>query len=239
MLITERSSGVEILTLNRPDQRNAFNVALYKELTSALRRADADSDVAVVVVTGAGSAFCAGTDLGELAETAAGNSPEGSSEGFPSLLEALMSVDVPILAAVNGAGVGLGFTMLSFCDLVFMAETARLKAPFPDMGVPPEAASSYLFPLRMGWQRAARTLLLGEWMSAQEALAAGMATEVVAPGRVLERAVEVARQIAAKAPGSGRTTKRLMLEAERDHIRAARAREDAAYALVFARQPEV
>jgi enoyl-CoA hydratase/carnithine racemase len=137
------------------------------------------------------------------------------------------------VAAVNGAGVGLGFTMLCFCDLVYIAESARLRAPFADMGVPPEAASSYLLPARMGWQPAARYLLGGDWLSAEAAVAAGIATEVCAAGEVVARAVAQARRIAAGPPGAARTIKALMQAAQREAVAAARGREDAAYAKLF------
>ena len=154
-LLIEHTGGVCLLTLNRPGQRNAFTIGLYRELTAALRAAQDDPAVGAVVLTGAGAAFSSGTDLGELAEIAAGRSPEGAADAFPGLLATLATIDVPLIAAVNGPGVGLGLTILPYCDLVTMARSARLKAPFAQMGVPPEAASSYLLPARMGWQRAA------------------------------------------------------------------------------------
>jgi enoyl-CoA hydratase/carnithine racemase len=154
-LLQDDDGAVRIITLNRPEQRNAFDIGLYHALTRALRSADTDESVRAVVLTGAGPAFSAGTDLGELAAIAAGSPPEGAADAFPGLLATLAEIDVPLIAAVQGPGVGLGATMLSFCEIVIIADTARLKAPFAEMGVPPEAASSYLFPVRMGWQRAA------------------------------------------------------------------------------------
>jgi len=230
----ETSNGVRLLILNRPKQRNAFTIELYKALTEALRVANDDHSVGAVVLTGAGPAFCAGTDLGELEAISSGHVPEGAGEAFPGLLTVLMEIDVPLLAAVNGPGVGLGFTILSFCDLVFMADTARLRAPFAEMGVPPEAASSYLLPVRMGWQAAARALLTGEWLSAEAAVTAGIATEVCPAGEVLERALAEGERIAALAPAAARTIKRLMQAAQHDAVAAARAREDAAYTRLFA-----
>jgi len=225
-------NGVRILTLNRPEQRNAFTIDLYRVLTNALQSA-MQSDVAVLVLTGAGPAFCSGTDLGELSSIARGDIPVGAGEAFPGLLSTLVDLDIPLIAAVNGPGVGLGFTILGFCDLVYIAESARLKAPFVEMGVPPEAASSYLFPVVMGWHRAARVLLTGEWLSATEAVAAGIATEVCPASEVLERALATAELIAQRPSGPVRTIKRLMIGARRDAIQAAREREDGAYAQLF------
>ncbi|HVC69971.1 MAG TPA: enoyl-CoA hydratase/isomerase family protein [Acidimicrobiales bacterium] len=230
------SNGVRLLTLNRPEQRNAFTIELYRALTGALRSADQDHAIGAVVLTGAGPAFCAGTDLGELEAISSGHAPEGAGQAFPGLLSVLMEIDVPLVAAVNGPGVGLGFTILSFCDLVFMARSARLRAPFAEMGVPPEAASSYLLPVRMGWQRAAMALLTGEWLSADAAVAAGIATEVCPDTEVLHRAVAEAERIAGLNPDAARTIKGLMQAGQREAVTAARAREEAAYSRLFSGQ---
>ena len=124
------------------------------------------------MLTGTGPAFSAGTDLEEfLSAIVAGSPPVGAERAFPDLVDALSEVDVPLLAAVNGPGVGLGATMLAYFDLVFMAETARLRAPFAAMGVPPEAASSLLFPLRMDGSVPPRHCSSSKWLSATEALA--------------------------------------------------------------------
>ena len=134
--------GVRLLTLNRPQALNAFDSPLYRAAGTALDAARADDTVKVVVVTGAGRAFSSGQDLEEMARLAAG---EATDSGFPVLLEALQGFDKPLVAAVNGAAVGIGFTMLPHCDIVVAAESARFRTPFAEMGVPPEAASSLLF----------------------------------------------------------------------------------------------
>jgi enoyl-CoA hydratase/carnithine racemase len=234
-VLIERDGGVCVLTLNRPEQRNAFTIDLYRELTTALASANLDRSVGSVVLTGVGTAFSSGTDLGELAELAAGRTPPGAAEAFPGLLKMLSTIDVPLIAAVNGPGVGLGFTILPYCDLVFLARSARLKAPFAQMGVPPEAGSSYLLVARMGWQRAAASLLTGEWLDAEAAVASGIANEVCADDDLLPHAVAVAQRIAESPPGAARGIKRLMQAAQQDAVAAARSREDAAYAQLFAR----
>jgi len=232
----EDDGAVCILTLDRPEKRNAFTVALYRELTAALRDADGDETVRSVVLTGNGSTFSAGTDLDELTAIAAGIAPEGAGTAFPELVDALSEVDVPLVAAVNGPGVGLGATMLPYFDLVFMAETARLRAPFAAMGVPPEAASSVLFPFRMGWHRAAQALLSSKWISAAEALSSGLITAVSQPGCERADAVAAAQEIAAAERSATRTIKSLMRSGERELITAARAREDDAYRRRFNRE---
>jgi enoyl-CoA hydratase/carnithine racemase len=234
-LVVGRDGGVCVLTLNRPEQRNAFTIGLYGALTAALYAADEDRSVGAVVLTGAGSAFSSGTDLAELAEVAAGRSPEGAAEAFPGLLDALARIDVPLVAAVNGPGVGLGLTILPYCDLVYVARSARLRAPFAQMGVPPEAGSSYLLAARMGWQRAAACLLVGGWLSAEDAVSAGLATEVCPDGEVLARATEAAHRIAESPPEATRRIKALMQAAQADAVAGARAREEHAYAELFGR----
>src|SRR5262245_36562892 len=136
VLLSDDRDRVRLLTFNRPDRANAFNEVLYHAAADALRAAAVDDDVAVVVLTGAGKAFSAGTDLHEMAETV----PDGSSErpnrsGFPAFVDILQEFPKPLLAAVNGSAVGLGFTMLAHCDLVLVSDKARLLAPFTTMGV--------------------------------------------------------------------------------------------------------
>ena len=168
--------GVARIVLDRADKRNAQNSALLYELDAAFSRATADDEVKVVVITGAGRAFSAGQDLAELARIASGESYES---GFPALLDALGAFDKPLIAAVNGVAVGIGFTMLAHCDLVFVAEGARMRTPFGELGVPPEAASSWLFPQRVGWQRAAHILMANAWVSSEQAVEYGIALERV------------------------------------------------------------
>ncbi len=137
------------------------------------------------------------------------------------------------MAAVNGLGLGIGFTMLAHCDLVLVAEGARLKTPFTSLGVAPEAASSVLFPVRMGWQQAARVLFTSDWISATEAVELGIALRVCAPEELVDEALGLARRIARMPISSLVVTKRLMLDAQLPLVREARRREDAAFVTVM------
>jgi enoyl-CoA hydratase/carnithine racemase len=222
--------GVRVLTLNRPDALNAFDTPLYRAFGAALAAGRDDEAVKVAVVTGAGRAFSAGQDLDEMARLAAG---EATESGFPVLLEALQAFDKPLVAAVTGAAVGIGFTMLPHCDIVLAADTARFRTPFAEMGVPPEAASSLLFPVTMGWQRAAEVLFTSPWLSAAEAVDCGIALRTVPPGDLLADALEVAGAIAAAPLRALRAIKGTMLAARSDAVAAARAREEAAFAEVL------
>lgn len=227
------AAGVRLLTFDRPAARNAFNSEMYDALTAALREAAADDDVRVVVLTGAGSAFTAGQDLAELAAIAAGRAAGesvGGGHGFPAMLEALVGLDKPVIAAVNGPAVGLGFTMLAHLDLVYVGASARMRAPFAEYGVPPEAASSYLFPQRLGWQRAASVLLAGDWVSAEQAVTWGLALERYPDDELLPAVLAQAGRIASASLPALRSIKSLMQAWQRPAVRAALAAESAAYA---------
>ena len=226
--------AVRILTFARPEKLNAFDSAMWHGLAESLDAARADDAVHVVVLTGEGRAFSAGQDIDEMALLAAGQAPEGAEGGFPTLLDALGRFDKPLLAAVNGIGIGIGATILAHCDLVVMAENARLKTPFAQMGVAPEAASSYLLPLRLGPTLAADMLLRGRWLTSREALAAGLALEVVPDHEVVGRAVELATEIATAPLASLRAIVGTMRAAHRDAVLAARTREDSAFEALLA-----
>jgi enoyl-CoA hydratase/carnithine racemase len=219
--------GVRVLTLNRPEALNAFDSPLYRALGAALRSAREDETVKVVVVTGAGRAFSSGQDLDEMARLAGG---EAIDSGFPVLLEALQAFDKPLVAVVNGAAVGIGFTMLPHCDIVLAADDARFRTPFAEMGVPPEAASSLLFPVTMGWQRAAEVLFTSPWLTADDAVACGIALRVVPSDELMDDALDLAGTIATAPLPALRAIKGTMLAARSDAVAAARAREEAAFA---------
>jgi enoyl-CoA hydratase/carnithine racemase len=230
----EDDAGVRLIAFDRPEVRNAFDTAMYQAVTGALTGALADDDIRAVVLTGRGKAFTSGQDLREMAALATGSAEPAAGLGFQGLLDATVSFDKPLLAAVHGVGVGLGCTLLGHVDLVLMDEGARLRAPFAEMGVPPEAASSWLLPERMGWQRAAAMLLASEWIDARQAVEAGLALRVCPEGSVLEEAMALARHVASFAPHATRGIKRLMMASRGPDISAARAREDAAFTALFA-----
>ena len=230
----EDENGVRLIAFDRPEARNAFDAPMYEAVTAALAGALDDGRTGAVVLTGRGTAFTAGQDLREMADIAAGAGGPGAGRGFQGLLDTLTAFDKPLLAAVNGVGVGLGLTLLGHVDLVLVGEGARLRAPFAEMGVPPEAASSRLLPERMGWQRAAAALLASEWISADQAVESGLAFRVCPEGTVLEETLALARRIASFPSHATRQIKQLMMAAGRSDIVAARAREEAAFASLFA-----
>ncbi len=222
-LIEEIEGGVAILVLSRPKQRNAFNKQMYGELAQALRAAQERDEVRVVIVTGSPGAFSAGQDLAEMSDPAI---REGGAHGFGPFMDALCTFDKPLIAAVNGVGVGLGLTMLLHCDIVYIARGARLRPPFVSLGVVPEAASSYLLPATIGFQRAAEVFYTADWIDAERALELGIASRVCEPEELLPAARETAQRIAAQPPMAVQHTKRLLLSVRADAVRAARKRED-------------
>jgi enoyl-CoA hydratase/carnithine racemase len=223
--------GVRVVTLNRPAKLNAFDSALYGAAAAALRDASSDDAVRVVVLTGAGRGFSAGQDLGEMASLR-----EGSATGsaFPEFVDALTSFEKPLIAAVNGIAVGIGMTMLPHCDIVLVDATARMRVPFTELGVPPEAASSYLFPLTVGRQRAAEILFTSDWVDADQAVADGLALRSCAAGTVVDEALALAAHIARHPLVALVASKRALLDTRRDAIERARRLEDAAFAEIFA-----
>jgi enoyl-CoA hydratase/carnithine racemase len=221
---------VRTITLDRPDALNAFNEALYDATAEALLSAAEDPAVAVVLLTGNGRAFSAGTDLLEMHARTTDPDFVPGKHGFMGLLDALVEFPKPLICAVNGLGLGIGATILGYADLAFMSSTARLKCPFTSLGVAPEAASSYLFPQLVGRQDAAWMLLSAEWVSASEALAMGLVWRVCEPEELLPEARRHAEVLAARPISSLIAVKRTMTEPLRAGIAAARERENAAFA---------
>ena len=230
----EDADGVRLVAFDRPEVRNAFDAAMYGAVNDALVGALADDTVGAVVLTGRGRAFTSGQDLREMAAIATGDAGPEAGSGFRDLLDTLVAFDKTLLAAVHGVGMGLGCTLLGHVDLVLMERGARLRAPFAQMGVPPEAASSWLLPERLGWQRAAALLLAAEWLDADQAVAAGLALRVCDQGTVVEETLTLARTVASYPLEGTRRIKRLMMAARRPAIEAARLREEAAFAALFA-----
>lgn len=232
------ADGVAVITLNRPERKNAFDRRQYDDLAAHLDAVAADENLRVAVITGAGAAFSSGQDLKEMAELA-GQAASGSATGnggttgFTVLLDALQRFPKPLVAAVNGVAVGIGMTILPYCDIVLVAESARLRVPFSELGVPPEAGSSVLFAELIGWQRAAELLLTSRWIDATEAVDIGLALRRCADAEVLVEATALAREIASKSPYSTRVIKELMVAGRGSRSSDARAREEALFAALF------
>jgi enoyl-CoA hydratase/carnithine racemase len=211
----ERNGAVLAITLARPDRRNAITVAMYAALADAIEGAAGDPSVRAITFAGEGQDFAAGNDLADFLQAL----PRGDEE-IPvwRFLRALAQCEIPLVAAVHGNCVGIGTTMLFHCDLVIAAEDARFSMPFVDLGLVPEAASSLLLPRLAGQRRAARYLLLGEPFGADEALAIGLASHVVAAGALDESLSATVAALLAKPPEALRKTRGLLRHGSRDEI---------------------
>ena len=221
-LLEERRGRVLLLTLNRPAKLNAFTADQYERLRHVLERARADDGISAVILTGAGRAFSAGADRSLLEGGEAG---ERAAERFYPLIRALAAFDKPLIVAMNGLAVGIGATLQLHCDVVLAAPAARLRFPFAELGVPPEAASSTLLPAAIGWQRAARVLFDADWISAEQALGLGLVSEIVPSDQLLERAWALGRRYGERPLTALRAAKRLLIEARAPAVEAALQRE--------------
>lgn len=216
--------GVRHVLLDRPEKKNALTAAMYTAMSDAIASAH-DDDIGAVLLAARGDAFTAGNDLRDFLE----RPPSGDDAPVFRFLLALATTDVPIVAAVRGAAVGIGTTLLLHCDLVYASPTAKLKVPFVDLGLVPEAASSMLLPQRIGRARAGAALYLSETMDVQQAFADGIITKIVDDAALDDTAERAAREIAAKPRQAVRATKRLVTH-DRDAVCAAIRREGAVFA---------
>jgi enoyl-CoA hydratase/carnithine racemase len=211
ILLTEES-GVAFVTLNRPESLNAVNDDLRVELTGVLKELEANSNIKVVVVTGAGKAFSAGADLKQLKSLHEDFRQSGMTTpyGGPELAQAFFSFSKPLIAAVNGLAVGWGVTMPLACDIRIASQKARFSAAFVRVGVTPEFGSSYLLPRLIGYGLAAELIFTGKIINADEALHIGLVNKVVEHDELLSEAGAIARLIAAQPIEAIRHAKALL-----------------------------
>ncbi|WP_455281202.1 enoyl-CoA hydratase-related protein [Cupriavidus necator] len=205
-IVSAITDGVLEIALNRPEKKNAVTTEMYRSLASSLVDAGNNDNVAAVLIRGQDGVFSAGNDIEDFL-TSPPVSPDAPTWQF---FEALMQLDKPIVAAVDGLAVGIGATMLLHCDLVYATPRASFMLPFTKLGITPEGASTVLLPLLMGRQRAAKLLLLGRRVDAHELHLAGMVTEVVAESELLAMAKAVAAEFSVLPLDIVRKTKRLM-----------------------------
>jgi enoyl-CoA hydratase/carnithine racemase len=227
------AARVRLITFDRPEARNAFDSNLYGAVADALDEAGASDDFAVAVLTGEGSAYSAGQDLAEMGRlgqpSARAEALDAGEYGFIKFIRTMETFPKPIVAAVNGVAVGVGTTMLPYCDLVLAASDARFRLPFASV---PEAGSSWTLPAVMGWQAAAHVLFTAEWLSAEAALECGLVWKVVEPEALLSDALGVAGKIAKMPIISLVETKRLLMATRLDAARSARMREEEVFSRV-------
>jgi len=232
-IITERSENILRIQLNRPEKKNAMTVAMYITLADLLNDAAKDDQIRVVLWHGAGDSFSAGNDIEDFLKNppGAGESPQAR------LIQALINFDKPIVAAVQGAAIGGGSTMLTHCDFVFAGESAKFQMPFVNLAVVPEFGSSYSVPARIGHLRAAELILLGQPFNASRAAELGLVTRVVPDPELLATATHTAQQLAAKPAGALQTCKKLLKRSAREQMEEAMRAENEAYAVLL-RSPD-
>jgi enoyl-CoA hydratase/carnithine racemase len=211
-IIVRRDGAVLEIQFNRPEKKNAITNAMYGAMADAVTEAQTNDEIRVVLFTAVGDFFSAGNDIKDFAAQSAGAFDGPRHVG--RFLEVVISAEKPIVAAVQGHAVGVGTTMLFQCDLVYVAEDARLTAPFIDLGVVPENASSMTMVDRLGHTRAFALFGLGEPLYGKDAAAWGLANAALPSGEVQPRARGAAQTLASKPPQSMRLTKKLMRDRE-------------------------
>jgi enoyl-CoA hydratase/carnithine racemase len=214
----DRRGAVALITLNRPDRLNAWTPRMASEQADAIRAANDDEDVGAIVMTGAGRGFCAGADMRDTFKTRIdGTDPGGDSEesgGMPADVDwvALARESKPLVAAVNGAAVGIGMTMLLPFDVIVASERAKFGMAFIKVGLVPELGSTRLLAQRIGFGRASEMCLTGRLYNGAEAHQMGLADRLASPEELLDTAMELAREIAANPGPQLRMIKLLLTE---------------------------
>jgi len=216
-IIKERSGSILRVQLNRPAKKNAMTMSMYVTLADILNDAAKDEGIRVALWHGAGDSFCAGNDVEDFLK----NPPGPGESPQARLMNAFINFDKPLIAAVQGAAIGGGTTMLTHCDFVYAGETAKFQMPFVNLGIVPEFGSSYSVPMRVGHIRAAELILLGLPFDARRAAELGLVTRVVPDQELLARATETAQKLADKPAGALQACKRLMKRSSREQIEQA------------------
>lgn len=213
-LLYRVEDGIATITLNRPDRLNAITWPMLESLSAALRAADRDPSVRVIILTGAGRGFCAGLDL---KDQAAGGGVVGDGSGLTARFDlagsppvVLHTTDKPVLCALNGPAAGYGMDLALGCDIRVASTQAKLAAVFTKRGILPESGGTWLLPRLIGWARAAEIAFRGLTLSAQECLEMGLVNRVVEPDELMPATREMAAEIAANAPLAVQATKRMM-----------------------------
>lgn len=225
---TATLNGVLTLEIARPEKKNAITVDMYAALAAGLRAAAAEPAVRAVLITGQPGIFTSGNDLEDFMQ----RPRQGLDSPVFQFMQALVACDKPVVAAVTGPAIGIGTTMLLHCDLVYVADDARLAMPFVSLGLVPEFASSLVVPRLMGRVCAAEKLLLGDPFTAEQAVEFGLANAVLPAAEVAPHARRVAERFNALPPAAVRESKKLLRRADEAEVMKAIAVE----AEVFGRQ---
>lgn len=227
LVLTHHADGITTVTLNHPEKRNPISdLPMIDALEEVMRAADADVSVRAVVLTGAGSAFSSGGDIakmvpgGGLRDALPAQTRRNYRDGIQRLPLLFQSLDVPVIAAVNGPAIGAGCDLACMCDIRIASDTARFAESFVKIGLVPGDGGAWLLPRVIGFPRAVQMALTGEMIDAAEALSIGLVTKVVPAGELMAAADKMARVVAANPPHAVRMTKRLLREAQTASLQA-------------------
>jgi len=213
-ILTETSGSILRVTVNRPEKKNAMTSAMYNALADVFNEAAKDDDIHVVIWDAAGDSFSAGNDVEDFLKN-----PPGPGESPQTRLgKALLNIDKPVIAAVKGAAIGGGTTLLTHCDFVYAGESSKFKLPFVDLGLVPEFGSSWSLPARSGYIRAAELFMLGQPFGAEVAAEVGLVTRVVPDAELSATVSQTAEKLAAKPSGALRASKKLLRQSSRQQI---------------------
>jgi enoyl-CoA hydratase/carnithine racemase len=206
---------VRVIRIHRPDKKNALTREMYTAITAAMRAADDDAAVRAVLITGLADCFTSGNDVSDFVN----EPPTTTDSPVGHFLRQLTEQQKPLIAAVNGAAIGVGVTLLLHCDLVYAGAGAKFQMPFVSLGLCPEAASSLLLPAMVGRAKASELLLLGERFSAEVARDCGIVNAVLPDGETFNHALARAHQLAAQPPQAVRVAKRLLARSTQAAVR--------------------
>ena len=227
---TATLNGVCTIEIARPEKKNALTVAMYQAMTDALVAAKADAAVRAVLITGQPGVFTSGNDIEDFMTRAPGQGADAMDSPVFRFMRALLECDKPVVAAVTGAAIGIGTTMLLHCDFVYVSDEARLAMPFVALGLVPEFGSSLVVPQLMGHRKAAEKLLLGDPFTPEQAVDCGIANAVLPAGEVVNHARRVAERFNGLPPGAVREAKQLMRAPQQELLLQTIATEAALFA---------
>ncbi len=225
-ILTERFEGILQIQFNRPEKKNAMTMSMYSTVAELLDAAAKDDETRVVLLQGAGDAFCAGNDLGDFLH----NPPKSDDSPQARFIHALIEFDKPLVAAVHGVAIGGGTTMLTHCDFVYAAEHTRFQMPFVNLALVPELGTTYWLPAQIGYLAAAELVLLALPFDARRAAELGFVTRVVAEADLMATAMDTAHRLTQQPAGAVRASKRLMKRALGAQMATAAELENQEYA---------
>lgn len=220
-ILVERQDGIVTLTLNHPESLNAMSEAMGDEISAAVQQVNQDRDARVLILTGAGRAFCAGGTKSNLQNRATGDAQREPPKAFYQRFLTLRQLEIPTIAAINGPAVGAGFCIALACDLRIIASTAKVGLNFVRIGIHPGMAGTYTTPRLVGMARACEMIFTGKLYSGEEAYDMGLANRLVPAEHVLEEARSLAREICSSAPIAVRLAKKALYRNDAGLLEAA------------------